>query len=405
MTAGSLMTAGETLRGLRKARGWSQTELAAHAGRGASRRTIIEVEGGARATVAFIDAVCAALEVDPILLLAPGRIRSTPTLRKVEDAMPAIRRVLATFDSPRDLQSPPRGLPELAAAVDAACLLRLAARYGELAEVIVPLVEELSVVAHSATGRARERGFWLLACAYRCVDALVYKAGHPDVSAVSVERIGWAAERSGDPLMIATGAYVRAQGYFDLGPDATDQGLRQINRAAEAIAAPAASDVNAASIYGALHARAAVLAAKGGQVRTAATHLEAARTAAALTGRDATTYGTFFGPGQLQIIEIATHVEMGDGDGAVEAARGWRPGPDMPSERGSHALIDLSRALTWQGRLTEAVECLVEARRIAPQHTRMHPLVAPTLETVRTLMPRPSTAVTTLAAWLGLPKR
>jgi hypothetical protein len=271
--------------------------------------------------------------------------------------------------------------------------------------MITPLIDELSFVAHSATGRTREEAFGMLATAYRCVDALVYKSGHADISPTAVERIAWAADRSADPLMVATATYVRAQGFFDLDVTATAQGLRVITRAAEPLEAAVSTDARTASVYGSLHARAAVLAAKGRMLHEADGHLAVARDAAGLIGRDTTAYGTFFGVAQWRIIEIASYVEMGDGAAAVRAAEGWTPEAGTPDERSSHALIDLARAYTWETQYSRALDCLLRARRIAPQHTRMHPLVAPTFEQVRERSRRRSEKAAEFAAWLGLPPR
>lgn len=406
MSAEAFEGVGELLRDLRVARGWTQQELADHSpGRGASRRTIIAVEGGSPPSTQFIKAVSAALEIDPAVLLSSGSRQSSPTLHRVEAVLPELRRVLATYDCPPDLLGPPRKLDVLAKEVERASVLRLGAKYGELAEMITPLIDELSYLAQSMTGHAQERAFWLLATAYRCVDAIVYKSGHSEISPTAVERIAWAADRSGDPLMVATAKYVRAQGFFDLAATATGQGLHVITRAAEPLEARLSTDPQAASVYGSLHARAAVLAAKGGKQHLATAHLAIAREAAGLVGKDTTAYGTFFGVSQWRIIEIASFVEMGDGASAVRAAEGWKPEAGTPDERSSHALIDLARALVWEGRFNSALDCLVRARKIAPQHTRMHPLVAPTLEQVRERLPRRSEKAADLAAWLGLPSR
>lgn len=405
MSGNAFEGVGELLRELRTARRWTQEELADRSGSGASRRTIIGVEGGNPPSTAFIKAVSAALEIDPVVLLSPGSQQTAPLLRKVEAVLPEIRRVLATYDCPPDLPGPPRGLAVIAKDVQHASALRLGAKYGELAEMIIPLIDELSFVAHSATGRTREEAFGRLAAAYRCVDALVYKSGHPEISPEAVERIKWAADKSADPLMVATATYVRAQGFFDLPATATAQGLHVITRAAEPLETAVSTDARTASVYGSLHARAAVLAAKGGMLHEADGHLAVAREAAGLIGRDTTVYGTFFGVAQWRIIEIATYVEMGNGAAAVRAAEGWMPEAGTPDERSSHALIDLARAFTWEAQYARAFDCLIRARRIAPQHTRMHPLVAPTFEQVRDRSRRRLEKAAEFAAWLGLPPR
>jgi transcriptional regulator with XRE-family HTH domain len=389
-----------SLRALRRLRGWTQEDLALHAGRGASLSTIRQVERGAqRPSWSFTVAVARALSVDPLALLGNDGGGRGPT-RAVEAALPEIRRAVMTYDCPMEPSSPPRSLHELADAVDAAGRLRLEARYGQLADVIAPLIEEIGYAANTLTGQEREKAFWLLSAAYRCADALVYKCGHLDLSATVIERIGWAAARCGDPLMEATAVYVRAQSFFDT--DMAAAGVRLLSQAAEALSADAALDVRAASVYGALHARAAVLAAKGGDSAGADGHLSIARGAAGVVGRDSALLYTYFGPSQLKIHEFAARVELGDGPGALAAASGWQLPADLPAERSSHYLIDRARAEVWVGAHTRAVASLLEARRLAPLHTRAHPLVKPMVESILDRMARRSRDAASLAAWLGL---
>ena len=168
-----------SLRALRRLRGWTQEDLALRAGRGASLSTIRQVERGAqRPSWSFTVAVARALSVDPLALLGNdmgGRARGPA--RAVEAALPEIRRVVMTYDCPSEPPSPPRGLHELADAVDVACRMRLEARYGQLADMVAPLIQEVGYAAHTLTDRDQEKAFWLLSAAYRCADALVYKSG------------------------------------------------------------------------------------------------------------------------------------------------------------------------------------------------------------------------------------
>lgn len=295
---------------------------------------------------------------------------------------------------------PLRPLRVLADEVDAACRLRLDAKYVPLAESIPGLMAELSTFAHTANERERAQAFWLLAAAYRCADAVVHKVGHLDLSASAIDRISWAADRSGDELMVGTAMYVRAEIFFDTG--AIGSGLRLIGDAAEPLAARASSDLRAASVYGALHARAAVLAAKNSDAGAARTHLAIAQAAAGAIGEDREYYYTSFGPSNCKIHEVAAMVELGDGAAALTAAKDWAPPVGLPAERASHHFIDLARAQVWERDFTGAISSLLNARRIAPQHTRAHPYAKACVESVLRLAPRRPQATLGLATWLGI---
>jgi transcriptional regulator with XRE-family HTH domain len=389
---------GPRLRAVRELHGLTQQELADRAG--VSKSLVSKVETGEKpSTWDFAVAVARALQVDAGALMGDALVDAHGPQGRIAAALPAIRRVLATYDCPVDLAGPARPLRALVDEVDAACRMRLDAKYVALAELIPALVTELSAVAHRARGREREQAFWLLAAAYRCADAVVHKAGQLDLSAVAIDRVGWAAARSGDELMVGTAVYVRAEIFFDAG--AIGPGLRLIGDAAESLATRAASDVRAASVYGSLHARAAVLAAKNGDVQLARTHLSIAGAAAGVIGEDREYYYTSFGPSNCKIHEVAALVELHDGPAALATARDWLPPAGLPAERASHHFIDVARAQVWERDYCGAVESLLAARRIAPQHTRSHPYAKTCVETVlRRASRRPPYALG-LATWLG----
>ncbi|MFB8399718.1 hypothetical protein [Streptomyces yangpuensis] len=60
---------------------------------------------------------------------------------------------------------------------------------------------------------------------------------------------------------------------------------------------------------------------------------------------------------------------------ALDVARDWSPGPEIPAERLSGFWIEVARARLWSGAPDGAFKCLKEARKHAPQHVREHPWV------------------------------
>ena len=389
----------DRLRALRRLHGLTQLDLATRSSVSVSQLAKVEER---RKQMSWD----LASKIAPVLRVSPGRLlgerwrEESARPSKLDDAVPGIRRQIALYNAVPDLERPPASIEHLHTRLEEACRMRLDARYDSLACVITPLLEQLTAVALEAGGRRREQAMWMLAAAYRCADALVYKLGYLDLAAAAADRVAWAAEHSGDELMVATAAYVRAEGFFDA--DAYVRGKRMLTQAAEKLAVRASGDVRAASVYGAMHSRAAVLAAKAGDAREAASHLRMAASAASLLERDCEYFYTSFGPSNLRIHEVAVHVELGDGAAALAAAGDWAPPRAMPAERASHHYIDLARAQIWEGDLNAAIASLARAAQLAPLHARTHPEARAAAETILLRSRTGSRLTVELAATLGL---
>lgn len=389
---------GARLRALRGLHCLTQQELANAAG--VSKSLVSKVEAGQRqGSWDLAVAVARGLRIDPATLMGfasqpPGEADRTSA------CLPELRRIMADYDCPPDLGRTVRPLDVLAEEIAETGKLRLHARYATLGLVLPTLLDELSVAAHTLSGSDQERAFCLLALGYRSADAIAHKLGHLDLSAVAIDRIGWAAGRSGDELMAATATYVRAENYFVTG--SIDSGLRLLTSAGEDLARCAMSDTRAAAVYGALQARSAVLAAFGGKAQVAWAHLEIAQSMAGLVGRDVEFFQTSFGPASVKVHEVAVAVELSDPDEALRRNAGWAPPASLPAEKASHHFIDLARAQTWRSDYDGALSSLQEARRRAPQHTRSHPGSREVVQAVLRRARRLPEAARGLALWLGV---
>jgi hypothetical protein len=149
------------------------------------------------------------------------------------------------------------------------------------------------------------------------------------------------------------------------------------------------------SLYGSAHLRSAILAARAsradapGYAQDAMAHIEAARHAAARMGRDRNDYGLAFGPSNVAQHAIAVAVELEDGQEAVRRSREVRLGPSVPAVRRGHHDNE------------GALRCLQEARRIAPQQTRHHPMVRETVLSIAAAR-RGREELSLFASWLGI---
>jgi transcriptional regulator with XRE-family HTH domain len=388
----------ERLRTIRRLHDLTQEELGLLAG--VSKSLISKVEAGRKpGSWALAVAVGRVVRVDPVAIIG----RTTPANsddERAAAALPALRQAVVAYDDPGDPVGAARALRALSDDVDRLNRLRLDAGYAQVAEQLPPLLAELSRTVQDLAGDDRRRAFWLLAAAYRCGDAVAFKLGHMDLSALITERIRWAAEHSDDDLMVGTAAYVRGQTY--LVNQAWAPGLRALTAVGQPLARRASTDPRAAAVYGAVHMRAAVVAARGQMPEAAWSHMQLAAAAADVVGRDVEWYYTSFGPSNVRIHETAVAIELGDSAEALRRAGTWQPSAAVPAERASHWLIDLARAQVWGGLYREAAASLMQARSRAPQHTRTNPLARQSVRTMLRRGGRPSSELAGLATWLGI---
>ncbi|MFC6883605.1 MULTISPECIES: helix-turn-helix domain-containing protein [Actinomadura] len=300
---------GDRIAALRTARRLSQSQLAESAP--VSLSLLRKIEQGSRpATDRALEALAEALGVVPEVLAG----RRAPSGSRVHAAIPDIRRAIDSYDLPED--GPVRTTPQLCRAADAATQLRLSSQYTKLAETIPPLLGELSRAVHVQGGMQTHQAATALMVAYRAADAVAYKYGYYDLSARLVELMRWAATKAEDPALAATAAYVRTEIFFASRNLAT--GLRALEMALDEVPSPSLTGQRAA--VGALHMRAAVVAARltedPGAVED---HLSRARRLAA-TVPEGVYLGTAFGPASVHVHEVSVAVELGDAVRAVEVA-------------------------------------------------------------------------------------
>jgi transcriptional regulator with XRE-family HTH domain len=396
--------AGARIAALRKARGLTQRQLAE---RGAVSYSLLTKgeSGAAPATPALIGAVARALRVDVPRITGQPYEESRGQAARLHESVNALRRSVDTYDLPGE-DITPREYAALAADVQRISDLGQAAKFIQIGEELPGLLDELSAALHMVPESEQPPLFALLAEAYSGASSIANVLGYLDLRSQVVDRIRWASERCGDPLRIqrvrwqrtaslmAVGAYGQAQTLMDqirgdLGDDLS------------------AMDGPTLSVYGSSHLRSAVLSARAsttsgpGSAQQAWTHIEAAREVANHMQRDRNDYGLAFGPSNVSQHEIAVAVELEDGDEVVRRARNTRLPASVPPVRRGHHYIDLARGYVMAGDESAALRSLQEARRIAPQQTRHHPMVRETVLSIASAR-RGREDLSLFASWLGL---
>ncbi|MCX4696890.1 helix-turn-helix domain-containing protein [Streptomyces sp. NBC_01408] len=382
---------GQRIAARRRARRMTQQDLARESH--VSLPMVKSIERGVRTpSPVVLEALASALGVDASRL-DPAY---TGTHRRVHAALPAISAAIAGYDIALD--PPARSLAELTRAVQEATGWRLAAQYGRIAAAAPALLADALAHLPAATGAGRAEAARLVVAAARAVDAVAYKYGAYDLSARLIDVMRWAAAQTGDPDVVATAAYVHAETF--LAARAYRAGQAVLERALDAV--PRVGAERGAAVRGALHMRTAVVAARAGNAAAAYGHLDDAEQLA--DGLAEGVYlGTAFGPSSVRIHQVAVAVSLGrDHIGvALDVAREWKPGDEIPAERRSGFYVELGRAQLWAGCPDAAFESLKVARRLAPQHVRGHPWAREDIETIRRIKRADAESLTAFADWIG----
>lgn len=369
---------GARARKVRQRRGLSLDVVSGMAGISKSHLSRLETGRKSFTRRGLIENLAEALGCSPMDLTGTAPV--APDLRTVRaaSAIPALTAALhdTTLDDVPDV--PTRPLAQLVAIVDAANAAADQVRYELHDTQFGDLVTELHVAAAITSGDERRAALAALVTACIVARSLAGTLGYAEL-AVTATRRGWdAANRAERPDLAGlmamgrvislnrVGARRRAGGVLDtaLGEIAREPG-------------PVGDDTSTAEARGMLHLSAAHLAARGGDIAAADTHLEEAESLARYTGeRNFMRY--HFGPVNVAAWRLAVSVETDRGPEGAERFTGAHVdlGALGSADRVSAVHFDLARGFAQAGgpRDGEALRHVDAADRAAPIRVRRDPL-------------------------------
>ena len=392
---------GRKIAAERRRRGLSQPELARMIDR--SVAWVSQVERGVRKVdrMSVLETLATALDIPLAELAAEAPVVAAATeeppgageLRLVLSGAHMLRAMLGSGRAP--------AISTLRGMAGKAWDLTHAGRYTELTDLLHGLVPDLESTARTAPEKQRAEAFELLATTYQACSAALAKLGEPDVAWIAADRAMAAAERAGDPLLVAAGAYrlvfvfIAARHY--------GQAEETARTAADALS-PMADGGNeqAMSLQGGLTLQRAVIAARLNDADTAYGQLDrASQIAGQIAGQvggGRNDYNTEFGPANVGLYEIAVAVELGDAGRALRVAATVDTA-GLSAERRARMLIDVARAHAQRRQVTEAVAALHEAEEITPEQVR-HELVRLLVSDLLTMQDPPDSGLRDLAVRL-----
>jgi transcriptional regulator with XRE-family HTH domain len=392
-------TLGRKIAAERRRRGLSQPELARMIDR--SVAWVSQVERGVRKVdrMSVLETLAAALEVPLAELAAEAPIVAAATEETPGAA--GLRLVLSGVYSLRALlngRQPPAAMTRLRARTRQAWELTHAGRYAELADLLRGLIPDLETAVRALPEDQRADAAELLATAYQACSAALAKLGEPEAAWIAADRAMAAAERAGNPMLVAAGAFRLV--FVFLAARHYDQAEETARTAADALRQRAdGGNPDAMSLQGALTLQRAVIAARANDPDAAYDHLEQARQIAGRLGEGRNDYNTEFGPANVGLYEIAVAVELGDAGRALRAAATVDTS-SLSAERRARMLIDIARAHAQRRQVRAAVAALREAEDITPEQIRSHDQVRQLVSDLLTMQDPPGTELRDLAGRL-----
>jgi tetratricopeptide (TPR) repeat protein len=369
---------------------------------GRSVAWVSQVERGVRKVdrMSVLETVASALEIPLAELAAEAPVVAAVTEEPPDAA--GLRLVLSGAHALRAMvtKGRPAAISTLRAKTRTAWELTHGGRYTELTELLTDLIPDLEAAARSAPAARRAEASDLAAAAYQACSAALAKLGEPEAAWIAADRAMTAAERTGNPLLVAAGAFRLV--FVFLSAHHYDQAEETARTAAEALKPMAdAGDHQAMSLQGGLTLQRAIVASRVNDADAAYGHLEQARQIAGRLGGGRNDFNTEFGPANVAVHEISVAVELGDAGRALRAAAAV-DATGLSAERQARMLIDVARAHAQRRQADEAVMVLAEAERITPEQVRGHQQVHQLISDLLTMQDPVTTELRGLAGRLGV---
>jgi tetratricopeptide (TPR) repeat protein len=220
---------------------------------------------------------------------------------------------------------------------------------------------------------AGERGevFGILALSCQAAASVLIKAGEPDLAWIAAERGLIAAGNANSPAI--RGSLIRSVAFSLLSTGRSDAAMRLIESGGSFMESEGVEGSSMMSVHGTLFLAGAMAAARFGDRARTADYLAEANDAACRLGRDSNDLWTAFGPANVAVHRVNTAAELGDMQTVLDSAESLNVAT-LPVERKVRYLFDVAQAYSLTGKRNEALDILIKAERMAPEHVRQHHL-------------------------------
>ena len=263
---------------------------------------------------------------------------------------------------------------------------------------------QTAVAAYVSANDESRRARMLMSQAYQVTASTLFKLKEIDLAWLAAERGLVLAEQTEDSLLISDAARRVAQGltvtsHYD---QALDLLRADINRLEPERGSGSATYL---SLYGMLFLLGAVVAARANKPAIAHDLLSEGRSVAQQLGYDGNECFTAFGPTNVHLHQVAVLLDLGDGAGAVTAARQVTPDglARLPKERRANYYLDVARGHSLAGHNDDAITTLLTAESLFPDEIRCRPIAIDLVDDLcRSSLGTRSTEVHQMAVRIGL---
>jgi len=382
-------TVGQRIAYWRDRRGLTQTDFGALMGQ--SRRWVQDIEGGQRQTdprLSVLERASEVLDVPLSHLLSDQQPRPTVVCvdaHEIAELKAAVVRpdvLLGTVAG----SGPVPDLDTLRRDVAYAWTAFQAADYVPLGRVVPQLLVDTNRAVSALDGDQQRTALCHLSMAYQITTAIATKYSERSLARQAADRAVMAAERSGDPVIMASATRQLCDAMFHdgAGPAAVSVATA-VGQALEGdLIARGAQGLSA---LGALFLKAAMAAAHTEAAPLAGDMLDHASGVADRLGVDGNALWTAFGPTNVGVHRVSANVALGRGGEAVDTAAAIdRNGlAALPRERRATLAVDVAAGLSHTRRREDAVAQLLDAERLAPQEVRCRPKTKRIISELQTL--------------------
>ncbi|MFD7338755.1 helix-turn-helix domain-containing protein [Streptomyces violascens] len=365
---------------------------------GKSLRWVEELEGGRRQADPQLSVMrLAALRLGITLERLIADVIDTECVEESE--IDAVRRALHRHDvitgACDESSAEPPPVEQLRRSLTYARTGFQAGHFAQLGSAIPTLLVDATRAAQHHRGDDQLTAFELLSLTLELTEAAAIKWGDTEMALIAGHRAVAAAERSENPVIMASAAR-------HLGDAMTNHG--QAAAAAEFVLASAhrlqaellRSGPDGFSVLGMLYLKAAMAVAAAAEAdddnpaahaRRVPGFLDEADEYADRLGADGNRLWTSFGPTNVSLYRVATHVQLSEGADAVAVAAGipTEAFNNLPKERRAHLLADRALGEMQAGQRGKAVDTLLAAEELAPEEVQCRPRTKTTVENLRLL--------------------